>query len=202
MATLLKNSIVTGIGIQPQTVLTTVSNNRYTIIGLNLANTGNTMVQVNIQLTDSNTYQAHAMQGVTVTGSNGEFSCTAEPRIDVGQSITITGTLGGSGTIGGYTNPKTYYIIATNGSTTFTLSATKNGPAISSTAGTTDGLTFTAATIDVTGYFLKNILVAPQSSLKAITNSEKLVISINNSLKISANVNNSIDAIVSYVEIL
>lgn len=201
MATLLKNSVTTGIGITPRTVLTTVSNNRYTIIGLNLANTGSSMVQVSIQLTDGNTYIEHAMQNV-VASTGGQFTCTAESRIDVGQTVTISGTLGGSATISGYTNPKTYYIIATNGTTTFTLSATESGPAISTTAGTTDGLTFTAGTIDVTGYFLKNILVAPQSSLKAITNSEKLVLSVNNSLKISANVNNSIDAIVSYVEIL
>lgn len=202
MATLLKNSITTGVGIQPQTVLTTVSNNRYTIIGLNLANTSTGMVQVNIQLTDSNTYAAHNLTSPVIAGTAGQFSCTAEAKLQVGQTITISGTNSGSGSITGYTSPTTYYIIATNGSTTFTLSATPNGPALVTTAGTPTGWTFLAGTIDVTAYYLKNILVAPQSSLKAITNSEKLVLSTNNSLKISANVNNSIDAIVSYVEIL
>lgn len=202
MATLLKNSITPNIGIIPKTVLTTVSNNRYTIIGLNLANTGNTMVQVSIQVADNNTYAAHNLSSVVIAGTAGQFTCAAETLLEVGQAITISGVNTGGGSISGYANPTTYYIIETNGTTSFTLSLNKAGPPISTTAGTPSNLTFAAETITITGYFLKNILVAPQSSLKAITNSEKLVLSVNNSLLISANVNNSIDAVVSYVEIL
>ena len=201
MATLLKNSVTPNIGITPTTVLSTVSNNRYTIIGLNLANTGNTMVQVNIQVVDNNTYAGHNLASVDITSITGDFTCTAT-TLQVGQAITISGTNTGGGSITGYASPTTYYIIATNGTTTFQLSANVGGPAITTTIGTPSNWTFAADTIPITGYFLKNILVAPQSSLKAITNSEKLVLSVNNALKISANVNNSIDAVVSYVEIL
>jgi hypothetical protein len=109
MATLLRNTVAQNIGITPTEILATSTNNRYTVIGLNIANTGNSVVQVSITLTDDN-------------GN--------------------------------------------------------------------------------TGFYLKNIMVAPQSSLKAITNSEKLVLGVSNSLKIYANVNNSIDTIVSFVEIL
>lgn len=201
MATILKNSVTPNIGINPKTVLSTVSNNRYTIIGLNLANTGNSMVQVSIQLVDNDTFQGGNLSNVVITGTNGQFTCSTA-SLAVGQAVTISGTNTGGGTISGYASPTTYYIIDTNGSTSFQLSLNVGGPAITTTAGTPSNWTFAAATIPVTGYFLKNILVAPQSSLKAITNSEKLVIAPNNALQISANVNNSIDAVVSYVEIL
>lgn len=84
------------------------------------------------------------LSGVAITGTAGQFSCTATTLL-VNQTIVISGTLGGTGTITGYADPTTYYIIATNGTTTFTLSATKGGSAIVSTAGTPTGLTYTTA---------------------------------------------------------
>jgi hypothetical protein len=93
------------------------------------------------------------LTGVAITGTAGQFSCTAAPfALAVGQSLTISGTFGGTGSITGYTNPTTYYIIATNGSTTFTLSATSGGTAITTTAGTPTGLTYKYAptTLNVT----------------------------------------------------
>jgi hypothetical protein len=81
---------------------------------------------------------------VVITGTGGQFSCTATNLI-VGQTVVISGTLGGTGTITGYTDPKTYYVIATNGTTTFTLSASLGGGAVTTTAGTPTGLTYTTA---------------------------------------------------------
>jgi len=84
--------------------------------------------------------------GVTITGTAGQFSSSLSGvTYTVGQQVTISGTYGGTGSISGYTDPTTYFIIATNGSTTFTLSATYNGAAITTTAGTPTGLTYTAA---------------------------------------------------------
>ena len=86
------------------------------------------------------------LSGVAITGTAGQFSCTASTfTLAVGQAVVITGTLGGTGTISGYSSPKTYYIITTDGSTTFTLSATLGGAAITTTAGTPTGLTYTVA---------------------------------------------------------
>lgn len=83
------------------------------------------------------------LSGVQITGTAGQFSCTAaSQKLVVGQSITISGTYGGTGSITGYTDPTTYYIIATNDTTTFTLSATLGGSAITTTAGTPTGLTY------------------------------------------------------------
>lgn len=74
-------------------------------------------------------------------GASGTFTCAAT-TIRFGQKVTITGTNTGTGSITGYVSGTVYYVIATNGSTTFTLSATWNGTAIASTAGTPIGLTF------------------------------------------------------------
>jgi hypothetical protein len=84
---------------------------------------------------------------VSITGTAGQFSTTTATIFQVGQAFTIHGTLGGTGSITGYTNPgagnpQFYYIIATNGTTTFQLSATRGGPPITTTAGTPTGLTY------------------------------------------------------------
>ena len=81
------------------------------------------------------------LAGVTVTGTAGQCSCTTTPSLFVGQAIVVTGVLTGTAT--GIVSGNTYYIILTNGTTTFTLSATSGGTAVATTAGTTTGLTFT-----------------------------------------------------------
>jgi hypothetical protein len=88
------------------------------------------------------------LSGVTITGTAGQFSCTAS-TLAVNDPIVISGTFGGTGSITGYTNPKTYYIIATNGTTTFTLSTSIGGSAITTTAGTPTGLTYTKPTMTI-----------------------------------------------------
>lgn len=81
------------------------------------------------------------LSSVVITGIAGQFSCTTT-SLSVGQVIIISGTFGGTGSITGYANPKTYVISATNGSTTFTLVNT-DGTALVTTAGTPTGLTYT-----------------------------------------------------------
>ena len=78
---------------------------------------------------------------IAITGAAGQFSCIYSSSVlSVGMAVTILGTYGGTGSITGYTSPTTYYIIATNGTSTFTLSATLGGSAITTTAGTTTGI--------------------------------------------------------------
>jgi hypothetical protein len=87
------------------------------------------------------------LSGVIITGIAGQFSCTASSvALVVGQSLTLSGTYGGTGSITGYVNPTTYYIVATNGSTTFTLSTTVGGSGVTTTAGTPTGITYTLST--------------------------------------------------------
>jgi hypothetical protein len=81
------------------------------------------------------------LEDVEITGTSGQFSCSPTTLIS-GQTITISGINSNTGSIVGYVSPTTYFIITTNGTTTFTLSATSGGPAITTTAGTPVGLTF------------------------------------------------------------
>ena len=96
-----------------------------------------------------------SLTGVTITGVAGTFSCSpSNVAFTVNQRITVSGTYGGTGSISGYANPTTYFITATNGSTTFTLSSTFGGTAITTTAGTPTGVTFTAtASMSKVGLF-------------------------------------------------
>jgi hypothetical protein len=82
------------------------------------------------------------LAGVAITGTSGQFSCTAGLALYIGQRITITGTAAGTGSITAYTTGTQYVIIETNGSTTFRI-ATLSGTAVTTTAGTPTGLTYT-----------------------------------------------------------
>ena len=94
------------------------------------------------------------IQNVSITGTVGQFSCDeTTTQLTVDSVITVTGTVTGTGDIGTYNNAATYYIISTNGSTTFTLSATKGGAPIATVVGTTAGLLFTSSIIDTAREF-------------------------------------------------
>jgi len=85
-------------------------------------------------------YASIIISGVAITGIKGQFSCNAA-TLSVGQTVTISGIKGGGGTITGYTNPTSYLISATNGSTTFTLT-NLNGSTLVTSAGTPTGLSY------------------------------------------------------------
>lgn len=54
---------------------------------------------------------------------------------------------------------------------------------------------------DVTGYYIKGIILPPRATLRAVNGGEKLILAPNNTLSVSSSVESSIDVIVSYVEI-
>lgn len=70
----------------------------------------------------------------TITDTAGHFQCTAT-TLSVGQTVLVSGTAGGTGTIGSYASPTAYLISVTNGTTTFTLTTLASG-AITTTIGT------------------------------------------------------------------
>ena len=94
-----------------------------------------------------------ALSSVSVTGTKGQISFTSTTP-SVGAAIVVTGT--NTGTATGI-SAGTYYIIATNGSTTAQLSAVPGGYPITTTSGTTTGLTFTRQLITVTYNTQSNI---------------------------------------------
>ena len=112
-------------------------------------------IRVGMKMTISGTITStpFTVSGVTITGTAGEFACTASSQpLAVGQRIDISGTFGGTGSITGYVDPSTYYIIATNGATSFQLSSTPGGSPVVTTAGTPTGLTYTIQAPSITGY--------------------------------------------------
>lgn len=87
---------------------------------------------------------SQSLVGVVITGTAGQFSYTGNTLLFVGQVLTISGTLGGTGSITGYASPTSYLISVTNALNTFTMT-TLTGAAVVTTAGTPTGLTYTAA---------------------------------------------------------
>ena len=129
---------------------------------------------VKITGTNTNT-NAFSLSGVTITGTAGQFSCTASSStLKVGQKVKISGAFGGTGTIDYYTNPTTYVISTTNGSTTFTLTEL-NGSALVTTAGTPTGLSYDVQSpsisgyVDPTTYFISSTNGSTTFTLKTLT---------------------------------
>jgi hypothetical protein len=90
-----------------------------------------------------------ALAGVAVSGTAGEFTCTAT-TLAVGDRVVITGALTGTCSITSYTTGTVYTVSAITGTspsvTGFTLT-TDAGTPIVTTAGTTVGLSFKPYTI-------------------------------------------------------
>ena len=53
-----------------------------------------------------------------------------------------------------------------------------------------------------TGYYAKQILIPPNSSLRLVNGGEKLILAESNSLTVNSNVATSVDVIISYVELV
>jgi len=91
---------------------------------------------------------------VATSGTGGQFTC-GNSTLAAGDRVTITGTLGGTGTITSYATGTTYKVSAVTGTspsvTGFTLT-TEAGSALTTTVGTLTGLTYTTETVvDITG---------------------------------------------------
>lgn len=94
------------------------------------------------------TAAATTLASVLIAGTGGQITFTSQAGLVTGQRLTISGTLGGTGTITGYTNPTTYILTAVT-ATSATLTTTA-GAAVVTTAGTPTGLTYTLGVAPVT----------------------------------------------------
>ena len=112
---------------------------------------GTTVIQLDtpraLSITTS-TAAATTLAGVAITGTGGQISYTSQTGLVSGQYLTISGTLGGTGSITGYSNPTTYILTSVT-STSATLTTTA-GAAVVTTAGTPTGLTYTLGVAPVT----------------------------------------------------
>lgn len=82
------------------------------------------------------------LKTVTVVSTSGQFSCASTSGLFIGQTVQVTGSASSIG----LTTGATYYIIATNYATTFTLSATAGGSAVTTIVAATTGVVFTLGT--------------------------------------------------------
>jgi len=159
------NQFVSGVGVPINTKVEAVIGNQIILSnGLTLNSAGNTysFFELGTLLTLASTSNILVgsgiigkvptlpVQGVKIESTLGEFSCSPT-QIVIGDLVGIQGTLTVStanGSIVGFTGPSLaiYYVIETNGSTTFTLSSDPTGTHVTTTTGTagaTAGLTFT-----------------------------------------------------------
>lgn len=54
----------------------------------------------------------------------------------------------------------------------------------------------------VTGYYIKQLIIAPYTSAKIVTNGEKIILAENTTMRITADTDNSLDLVASYAEIV
>ena len=124
----------------------------------------------------TSTAAASTLAGVAIANTSGGITFTSQAGLVTGQRLTISGTLGGTGTITGYTNPTTYILTAVT-ATSATLTTTA-GAAVVTTAGTPTGLTYTLGvapvTVTVTGFD-----VYGQAMSEAITSSAAVSTAVN-----------------------
>ena len=70
----------------------------------------------------------------------------------------------------------------------------------------TDFITYASVLVhddtSVEGYFMKDVMIPPNSSLKALSAGEKLILAPSNQLYLIASDNESYDAVISYVDIV
>jgi hypothetical protein len=111
-------------------------------------------------VTGTNQAASTTLSSVTVVNTTYQFSCTST-TLAVNQAVIVTGTIGGV-TWNGYSSGNTYYIISTNSTTGFTLSASPSGTAITVSSGTPTGLTYTLP-VSVLSYVIDPITDALES---------------------------------------
>ena len=67
MATFLRTRVVKNIGTTPVDALQTIGNNRFTLIGCNIANTTDDPVTINVWVVDSTSVAGVYIQGLTIS---------------------------------------------------------------------------------------------------------------------------------------
>ena len=149
-----KTGSITAIGRQALSTFTALQMTNQTATSTDILqsgspNTSQVIATLAIVGTNLTSIATTTVAGVAIADTAGTFTCTSNAYLSVGQTLTISGTLGGTGTITGYTNPTSYLVSAVSGGagtvTGFTLT-TSTGAAIVTTSGTPTGLTYTIAT--------------------------------------------------------
>jgi len=184
MATTFKNVLSSALGTSPTIVYTSAGNIRVTVLGISLANLTAGFVTASVYITDpapSGTFTANQS---TVTNPTILTNVSTFNNVAVGAALTGT-NIPANTTIQSF--DAVAKTITMNNSATLTLTA--------------NTITF-ASTVAVSSYYIKDVVVPPNQSLRVINGGERLVLGSSNSLVLVTNTAASCDVIVSLVEIV
>ena len=182
MATTFKNALSPEIGITPTIVYTAASNVRVTVLGISLANLTGSYISASVTVTDPG--PSGVFTGNLTNGSPTITNVSTFSEVQVGAALSGTGI------------PANTIISSFNktaGTITMNLNATASGTGIV--------VTFLDSN-PVAAYYIKDVIIPPNQSLRVINGGERLVLASSNTLSIVSNTEASIDAIVSLVEIV
>jgi len=184
MATTFKNAISTAVGTTPVIVYTAASNVKVTILGISFANVTSGWVTASVIITDPAPGGTFTANQSSVTTPTILTNVNTFNNISVGASVTGTG-VPASTTISSFDSvAKT---ITLNNAITQTLTA--------------NVITF-IGTVAATSYYIKDVLVPSNQSLRVINGGERLVLGASNTLSVVTNTTAGCDVIVSLVEII
>ena len=182
MATTFKNALSPGLGTTPTIVYTAASNVKVTVLGISLTNMTASFVTASVLITDpavTGTFTGNLTQNSTTITNVNTFS-----DIQTGAGISGTG-IPANTTISSFDKNA--------GTITMSNQATASGTAV--TVSYSDSSPISA-------YYVKDVIVPPNQSLRIINGGERLVLGSSNTLSIVSNTDSSLDAIVSLVEIV
>lgn len=176
MATFFRNSLISGIGTVEKSFVSIPTNSRATLIGLSLTNTTSDVVLASIKIQNNavtTTYNSAGSSGTTLV-------VASTTSVVPGMTITATGFVVGT------------TVVSVTNSTTVVLSV---GP-----TSTTNGQTITFNSISA--YYIRNVIIPSNQSLRVINGGEKLVLAGDMTVYVQSNSPSSLDLIASYVEII
>jgi hypothetical protein len=181
MASFFRNKLYSDIPTTEVIVLTTNAGTRSTVIGLSLSNKSDTLATANIRLQDT-----HA-SAISVTNTVGSATLTgiddlSAGNISVGDFITGTNVPPGARVLS-----KTNTGVDQN---TIVMTVVSSGSAV------------TSATFFSSSYYIKDVIVAPNQSLRVINGGEKLILATNMTMFVNSNSADSLDLVMSYVDIV
>ena len=183
MATTFKNALSPAIGTTNTIVYTAASNVKVTVIGISLTNITDTFVTASISVTDP--APTGTFQGTLVQNSYTISNVTTFSEVQTGATITGTG-------IPANTTISSFDTVA--------KTVTMNNQA-ASTQSTPITVTF-SDTGPVSSYYVRNAIIPPNQSFRAVNGGERLVLGNGNTLSVVSSLASSLDVIVGLVEIV
>jgi hypothetical protein len=177
MASFFRNSLMSGIGTVEKQFVNISTASRATLIGLSLTNTTSDVVLASVRVSNNAVTTTYASAGSSGT----TFVVASTTSVIPGMTVTTTGFAAGT------------TVVSVTNSTTVVLSAGPTGSPVNSQA-----VTFN----NISAFYVKNVIVPPNQSLRVINGGEKLVLAGDMSVYIQSSAVASLDLIASYVEII